>query len=158
VANEWWWWYSCWQTFPGTNLLHCSDIGRDIQACQSQGKRVFLSLGGGDGNYGLSSDEQGNQLAQAVWDMFLGGWTNNRPFDGAKLDGIDLDIEKGDPSHYGAFVNTLSNLFNKDTSKRYYISYVFCCVCVRCVRCVRWSDDDSQISSRLQCCAAVSVS
>jgi len=112
----------CWQTFPGTNLLHCSDIGRDIQTCQSQGKRVFLSLGGGEGNYGLSSDDQGNQLAQTVWDMFLGGWTNNRPFDSAKLDGIDLDIEKGDPSHYGAFVNTLSNLFNKDTSKRYYIS------------------------------------
>jgi len=124
--------YSCWQTFPGTNLLHCSDIGRDIQTCQSQGKRVFLSLGGGDGNYGLSSDEQGNQLAQTVWDMFLGGWTNNRPFDGAKLDGIDLDIEKGDPSHYGAFVNTLSNLFNKDTSKRYYISYVFSCACAAC--------------------------
>jgi chitinase len=115
--------HSCWQTFPGTNLLQCLDIGNDIQKCQSQGKRIFLSLGGGEGNYGLSSDDQGNQLAQTLWDMFLGGWSNTRPFGNVKIDGIDLDIEKGDPSHYGALVNRLSALYATDNSKRYYLSY-----------------------------------
>jgi hypothetical protein len=97
--------------------------GQDIQVCQQKGKRVFLSVGGASGAYGLANDGQAQGLAGQVWNFFLGGSSPTRPFGYAKLDGIDLDIEAGDPSHFGAFVRSLKANFTTDPSKRYYISY-----------------------------------
>jgi chitinase len=110
--------------FPGTKLLKCLQVGKDIETCQQRGKRVLLSLGGADGSYGLSNEGQAHVLAAQVWNLFLGGWSATRPFGSVKLDGIDLDLEAGSPSHFGAFVRSLKGNFTADSSKKYYISYV----------------------------------
>jgi chitinase len=65
------------------------DIATGVGACQAAGKRVLLSIGGATGSAGFASDADGQQSAQAVWDIFLGGQSSIRPFAGATLDGID---------------------------------------------------------------------
>lgn len=51
------------------------------------GKLLTLSLGGAGGAYGFSSDAQGVQFADTVWNLFLGGSSSTRPFGDAVLDG-----------------------------------------------------------------------
>lgn len=77
-----------------TSLQDGSSLVPAIQKCQQNGKLVILSMGGAQGyaDVTLQSDAQGEQIAQTVWDLFLGG-TNNaslRPFGSVKLDGVDL--------------------------------------------------------------------
>ncbi|KAG1470167.1 hypothetical protein G6F56_002840 [Rhizopus delemar] len=79
----------------------------DIKTCQDEGVKIILSLGGAAGSYGLSSDEQGQEFAQTIWDIFGGGSSSTRPFGDAIIDGIDLDIEGGPSTGYTAFVNAL---------------------------------------------------
>lgn len=75
-----------------TDLLDGSSLVPAIQKCQSAGKKVFLSLGGADASSKLDSDDQGAQLADTVWNLFLGGTKDAdlRPFPNVTLDGIDL--------------------------------------------------------------------
>ena len=48
------------------------------------------------------------RLADIIWNKFLGGTSDHRPFGDAKLDGVDLDIEKPDgKGFYGDLVKTL---------------------------------------------------
>lgn len=47
-----------------------------------------MSLGGATGVVGFSSDSQAESLADQVWDMFLGGQSDTRPFGDAVLDGF----------------------------------------------------------------------
>lgn len=107
--------------FPGTALLDCSSLAAGIQACQSKGKIVTISLGGSSGSIGFSDDTQAKAFAQTIWDLFLGGSSNTRPFGSAVLDGIDLDIEGGSQTGYTAFVSTLRGLM-AGGSKQYYIT------------------------------------
>ena len=65
----------------------CTSVGDDIKACQAKGKIVTLSLGGAGGSVGFQSDDQGETLADTVWDLFLGGSSSTRPFGDAVLDG-----------------------------------------------------------------------
>lgn len=44
----------------------------DIKTCQEKGKIVTLSIGGGTGQVGFTSDTQAIGFAQTIWDMFLG--------------------------------------------------------------------------------------
>ncbi|ORX92680.1 glycoside hydrolase [Basidiobolus meristosporus CBS 931.73] len=108
--------------FPGTSLFSCPDIGKDIEYCQSKGKKIIISLGGATGSYGFNNDADAIGFAQTVWDRFLGGSSNERPFGEAKLDGIDLDIEGGSGNGYSAFIKALRELYDKDASKKYYIT------------------------------------
>ncbi|KAG0234349.1 Chitinase 1 [Actinomortierella wolfii] len=108
--------------FPGTSLLHCPDTGVGIKQCQAKGKAVLLSLGGAAGAYGFNSDDEARRFAHTIWDLFLGGSSNTRPFDDAILDGVDLDIEGGPTNGYAAFVDELRALFAADTRKQYYVS------------------------------------
>ncbi|KAF8695908.1 hypothetical protein HU200_036784 [Digitaria exilis] len=85
----------------------CTGLTSDIQACQSQGIKVLLSLGGSGGSYGLSSTDDANSVASYLWDSFLGGSGSSRPLGSAVLDGIDLDIENGDSAHYDDLANAL---------------------------------------------------
>ncbi|KAL8192722.1 hypothetical protein R6Q57_027170 [Mikania cordata] len=73
----------------------CSSFSSQIQACQAQGVKVFLSLGGAIGSYSLSSAEDAQQVADYLWNTYLGGQSVARPLGDAVLDGIDLDIEHG---------------------------------------------------------------
>eukprot|EP01084_Bolivina_argentea_P132392 233641_1 len=111
-------------TFPNCPfLLNCqSTIGVDIAKCQSMGKKILLSAGGAVGSYGFTSNSQGTQFAETVWEMFFEGTQKNgiRPF-GANvtLDGIDLDIEGGSSVGYGSFYDALHSKMK--ASKKEYI-------------------------------------
>ncbi|XWS46170.1 hypothetical protein CRYUN_Cryun14cG0041000 [Craigia yunnanensis] len=69
----------------------------------------MLSIGGGNGDYSLSSADDARSVAQYLWDNFLGGKSNSRPLGNAVLDGIDFDIEGGEP-HYAALARRLTEL------------------------------------------------
>lgn len=83
---------------PSTN--ECTGLSNDINVCQSKGIKVFLSLGGAVGSYSLNSASEATDLAAYLWDNFLGGQSNSRPFGDAVLDGIDFDIELGSTQNY----------------------------------------------------------
>ena len=109
-------------------LYRCDEIGRGVNECQRLGKKVILSLGGAVGNYGFTDDAQARMFAQTTWDLFLGGKSNFRPFSTAVLDGIDLDIEGGSPTGYGAYVTRLRELMDTDKSRKWYITAAPQCV------------------------------
>lgn len=74
-------------TFPGTQLSNCSFLAADIEECQSKGKIITLSLGGADSSVGFNSTTQAEEFADTIWDSFLGGQSDVRPFGDAVLDG-----------------------------------------------------------------------
>ncbi|KAG4910591.1 hypothetical protein JHK87_056707 [Glycine soja] len=90
---------------PSTN--ECTGLSNDINVCQSKGIKVFLSLGGAVGSYSLNSASEATDLAAYLWDNFLGGQSNSRPFGEAVLDGIDFDIEDGSGQYYGDLAREL---------------------------------------------------
>ncbi|RCH91182.1 Chitinase 1, partial [Rhizopus azygosporus] len=100
--------------FPNTQLLSCPAVGADIKKCQDKGVKVILSLGGAAGVYGFTSDAQGQQFAQTIWNLFGGGNSDTRPFGDAVIDGVDLDIEGGSSTGYVAFVNALRQKFSSN--------------------------------------------
>ncbi|EMD41620.1 glycoside hydrolase family 18 protein [Gelatoporia subvermispora B] len=113
--------------FSGTELLNCSYLAPAIEKCQAAGKIVTISLGGAGGGVGFQSDTQAQQLADTVWNLFLGGSSSTRPFGSAVLDGVDLDIEGGSNAGYAAFVTQLRTHFS-GASKKYYVSGAPQCV------------------------------
>eukprot|EP01105_Mastigella_eilhardi_P028231 TRINITY_DN9177_c0_g1_i1.p1 TRINITY_DN9177_c0_g1~~TRINITY_DN9177_c0_g1_i1.p1 ORF type:complete len:461 (-),score=107.84 TRINITY_DN9177_c0_g1_i1:71-1453(-) len=105
-----------------TGLIHCPSIAADINYCQSKGKVIMLSLGGGVGTYQFASAAEATSFAGTIWNMFLGGSSSHRPFDATVLEGIDLDIEQGSYLYYADFAVELRRLMNTDLSRNYYIS------------------------------------
>ena len=73
----------------------CKFLSKDIQSCQRRGVKVLLSIGGGEGSYGLSSEQDAREVAAYLWNTYLGGTSSSRPLGDAVLDGVDFDIEKG---------------------------------------------------------------
>ena len=114
--------------FEGTGLLQCPTIAEDIVTCQNKGKIVLLSMGGASGTYGFSSTTEGTEFADTLWNLFLGGTSETRPFGDAVLDGFDLDTEGGSDIGYTEFVNRLREHFDADSSKSYYVSAAPQCV------------------------------
>ncbi|KAG0689276.1 hypothetical protein C6P40_005332 [Pichia californica] len=113
----------CGDTYS-SGLLHCSQIGEDIETCQSLGKTILLSLGGASGAYGFSSDSDAESYAATLWNTFGAGSDSSvdRPFDDAVVDGFDFDIENNVNTGYAALVTKLRTYFDEDTSKNYFIS------------------------------------
>ncbi|KAL3960903.1 hypothetical protein ACCO45_006020 [Purpureocillium lilacinum] len=70
----------------------------------------------------LDSDAQGEQMADTLWNLFLGGDSALRPFGDVKLDGIDLDNESSDHTGYLAMIRRLRSHYSSDSSKAYYLS------------------------------------
>ncbi|CAO3619760.1 unnamed protein product [Cunninghamella blakesleeana] len=106
-----------------TLLLNCKNtMEKDIQYCQKRNKKIFLSLGGAAGAYGLSTPSDGKKWANIIWDTFGNGKSKTRPFGKAVVDGFDLDIEAGESKGYTSFVDTMRKLYQSDKSKQYYIS------------------------------------
>ncbi|GAB4858706.1 hypothetical protein Ancab_010179 [Ancistrocladus abbreviatus] len=85
----------------------CTVLSSDITSCQNQGIKVLLSLGGASGSYGLSSTDDANQVANYLWNNYLGGQSDSRPLGDAVLDGIDFDIEQGTDQYWGDLANAL---------------------------------------------------
>ncbi|KAI9317125.1 class III chitinase [Dichotomocladium elegans] len=114
--------------FPGTELANCTSVlQEDIKYCQSRGKAVTLSLGGATGGVGFPSEQQASAFADTIWNDFLGGSSNTRPFGSAILDGIDLDIEGGGSAYYPTFLNALKRHFDA-SSRKYYVTAAPQCV------------------------------
>ncbi|OAY48394.1 acidic endochitinase [Manihot esculenta] len=86
----------------------CTGLSSDIAACQGQGIKVLLSLGGGAGSYSLSSADDANQVANYLWNNFLGGTSDSRPLGNAVLDGIDFDIEGGSDQFWDDLAKALN--------------------------------------------------
>ena len=110
----------------------CSSLSSQVRSCQNQGKTIMLSVGGADGSYQLKSTDFAKRAANHLWNMFLNGTGENRPFgNGIVLDGVDFDIEAGPKSADGYWVtliNELRNLTKSDPSKHYYFSGAPQCV------------------------------
>nr|VWO94999.1 Endochitinase 2 (EC (Chitinase 2) [Ganoderma boninense] len=105
--------------FPGTNLPNCTFLAEDIKTCQSKGKIVTLSLGGATGAAGFASADQATAFGDTIWNVFLGGKNDTRPFGDAELDGIDLDIEGGSTQYFDSFVKRVRDLANAANKKVY---------------------------------------
>lgn len=103
-------------------VLHCSQIGSDIKKCQQKGKKVLLSLGGQNGKQGFSSDSEATDFAKTLWNAFGGGSSEERPFDDAKIDGFDFDVENKQQTGYVALAKKLKDYYSQDSSKKYYLS------------------------------------
>lgn len=86
----------------------CTSLSNEIRACQSQNIKVLLSLGGYIGNYMLSSADDARQVANYLWNNFLGGQSDSRPLGDAILDGIDFDIEIGSGMFWDELARALS--------------------------------------------------
>ncbi len=93
---------NCWapntaqQAAGATGLLDCvgDGLAAKIATCQSQGKKVMLSLGGAFANLQIPSEDKAVEAAHTLWDLFLGGSNSPsaplRPYGSVVLDGIDL--------------------------------------------------------------------
>ncbi|GLJ21057.1 hypothetical protein SUGI_0384680 [Cryptomeria japonica] len=71
----------------------CKNLSSEIKSCQQKNIKVFLSLGGGVGNYSIASAQDAQNVANYLWNNFLGGKSASRPLGDAVLDGVDFDIE-----------------------------------------------------------------
>ncbi|XP_054799599.1 acidic endochitinase-like [Prosopis cineraria] len=91
----------------------CAGFSNDIKTCQSKGIKVLLSLGGGSGGYSLNSTDEAKQLANYLWNNFLGGSSTSRPLGDAVLDGMDFDMEAGNGQHWEELARALK-AFNQN--------------------------------------------
>lgn len=102
----------------------CQGVGTGIKNCQRRNIKVLLSIGGDDSKhtYSLSSADDATKVADYIWDHFLGGQSNSRPFGDAVLDGVDFDIEGGggDP-HYAALARRLKDRAG-GSSRKFYLA------------------------------------
>ena len=62
-------------------------MAQDIKDCQNKGKVVTISLGGATGDVGFANSSQAKGFADTIWNQFLGGTSDIRPFGDAVLDG-----------------------------------------------------------------------
>ncbi|CAL9131075.1 unnamed protein product, partial [Musa textilis] len=105
----------------------CTFLSNDIRSCQENyNVKVMLSLGGGIGNYTLTSKDDAKEVATYIWNNFLGGSSFNRPLGNAVLDGVDLDIEGGGTDHYDDLVRYLKAYSTAE--KKVYLSAAPQCV------------------------------
>lgn len=86
----------------------CTGLSTDIKSCQANGVKVILSIGGGAGAYSIATQDDAKQVAQYIWNNYLGGQSSSRPLGDAVLDGVDFDIESGSPDHYDDLARYLS--------------------------------------------------
>jgi chitinase len=94
----------------------------DVNHCHSKGKTMMISIGGGGTNVRFDSTDDAQNAAGQVWNLFLGGKSNNRPFGNVIFDGIDLDIESGPPSYWANFTTALLAHYKSDPTHTYYLS------------------------------------
>nr|GLL40582.1 acidic endochitinase-like [Ipomoea trifida] len=99
----------------------CKFLSDEIRYCKTKGIKVLLSLGGGAGNYFLSSPDDAKNVAQYLWDNFLGGESASRPLGDESLDGIDFDIEIGTNQYYDVLAKALSEL-GEGAGQKVYLS------------------------------------
>ncbi|KAI9668318.1 MAG: hypothetical protein M1829_005522 [Trizodia sp. TS-e1964] len=106
-------------------LSNCPNFVADIPYCQSVGKKILLSIGGGwPQDYKLKNDQSGLAFANFLWGAFGpvdSAWNGPRPFGNAVVDGFDFDIEYNGPTGYAAMITRLRSLYST-AAKTFYIS------------------------------------
>ena len=134
------------QAKGASGMLACGQMAKDIATCQSQGKKILLSLGGATAQTAFTDDNQAATFASTLWNLFGAGTgldAGLRPFGTTTIDGFDvgksfadampkgllpvlmwdfLDNEDKDQTGYVAFVKALRTQMATDKSKQYYIS------------------------------------
>ncbi|KZV98359.1 glycoside hydrolase [Exidia glandulosa HHB12029] len=100
--------------FPNSQLADCPTLSTDITACQSKGVAVLLALDPGSGAVTdwYTSQASARAYADQLWNLFLGGTSNTRPFGDAVLDGIlvqapDAHITTGNIEGFPAFFDQM---------------------------------------------------
>ena len=104
-------------------LNTCLRYSADIAACQQKGVKVLLSIGGAKGSYSLSSPDDAKNVADYLWNNFLGGQSPSRPLGDAVLDGIDFDIEMGTGKFWEDLARALTGY-----NKKVYLSAAPQCI------------------------------
>ncbi|KAI1780251.1 glycoside hydrolase family 18 protein [Hypoxylon cercidicola] len=109
-----------------TNMEQDNTIGQQITSCQKAGKTILLSIGGSMFTSGPSSPQNGQALADQVWNMFgpKSGGNTIRPFGDAVVDGFDLDIE-APLQHMAPFASGLRSHIDKanaGSGQKFYLS------------------------------------
>ncbi|KAK4436252.1 Hevamine-A [Sesamum alatum] len=98
----------------------CKSLSTEIQACQSRGVKVLLSVGGNDTRYNqLCSAQDAKNVADDLYKTFLMG--SDGPLGEVSLDGIDLDIEyPGSVNYWDYLVKALASY--RSPQKNVYLS------------------------------------
>ncbi|XP_043693765.1 hevamine-A-like [Telopea speciosissima] len=100
----------------------CTIVSNQITYCQSLGLKVMLSLGGGSGNYTLTSNQDVKDVAEYLWNNYLGGQSSSRPLGEAVLDGIDFDIEMGSTEYWDKLARYLWKYNKQGSKKKVYLT------------------------------------
>ncbi|KAJ4962948.1 hypothetical protein NE237_022887 [Protea cynaroides] len=98
----------------------CTFLSSQITYCQRLGIKVMLSIGGGSGNYTLTSTQDAKGVAEYLWNNYLGGESMSRPLGDAVLNGIDFDIELGSTEYWRYLAMYLSEYSMK--RKKVYLT------------------------------------
>ncbi|KAK7702494.1 hypothetical protein SLS57_011364 [Botryosphaeria dothidea] len=109
---------------PG--LASCPELGRQVQACQAGGKKIFVSIGGATSNTSFDGDGGGQDAdlaARKLWQLFGedSAAPELRPLGNVTVDGFDIDHEVGSSTNYDTFTKTLRSLL-ATASKPMWIS------------------------------------
>lgn len=114
------------QSAQAPGLMDCTALATEIAGCQQTGKKVLVSLGGYIANSSFTSDDEAEQFAQTLWNLFGAGTGDDpalRPFgSGVVVDGFDIDNENHVTSYYDTFASVLRQQFASDSTKTYYLS------------------------------------
>lgn len=104
----------------------CAPLASQIETCQANGVKVFLSVGGAKGAHTLDSTTEAEQIGQNLWEAY--GKPNDttqvpRPFGETSVDGWDFNIETtAGREYYPALIERLRSNFAQDPGRAYYIS------------------------------------
>ncbi|KAJ5240330.1 chitinase 2 [Penicillium citrinum] len=102
----------------------CEELAAAIKKCQSNGVKIFISLGGSMGAYSLSSQQEAEIIGQNLWNAY-GNTVGNvsRPFGAAFVNGWDFDIETSNGNQYYKYlIDKLRSNFASDPGNEYFIS------------------------------------
>lgn len=115
----------------GFSLISCPSVGKDVATCQKLGKKIMLSIDPTDFmSMDPNSPKNPLQVAQNIWDLFLGGTSQYRPFGASVVDGIDLHIWNNNNIGVNLLATTLRNLMGDQylltiTTRCQFPDYVF---------------------------------
>nr|XP_043614121.1 acidic endochitinase-like [Erigeron canadensis] len=96
----------------------CQGVSIDIHNCQRNGVKVMLSIGGGSSTYSLSSFDDARQVADYIWNNFLGGQSTSRPLGDAVLDGVDFVITQGMEQFSACYITLATRLREHGQSRK----------------------------------------
>ncbi|KAF1347896.1 glycoside hydrolase superfamily [Delphinella strobiligena] len=106
----------------------CPDLAANITACQSNGKKVLISLGGSSSNITFNTSSEAVEAAHILWNTFGAGTDGNitRPFGNVTVDGFDFDVEGLPVTHLEVLASTLQELFATSSPTRYTTTAPLC--------------------------------